>query len=309
MKTQQPVLLAEARRIHQKLIQEKTAKGYTTGEDGAPYQNTDKANQTTGIQCQLLNPINAEEVEHYLDSPDYWLQEKHDGRRLLIQKTGDEIIGINRKGLIVSLPGTLLEDARKCSMDFTIDGEAVGETLHAFDILFVGGADIRELSYRNRHEFLIQLAIGMQATHILITETAQRETEKRTMFDRLMREELEGAVFKDINAPYSAGRPSSGGPQLKHKFYETASFIVGKINAKRSVGLQLDQNGMLVDAGNVTIPPNHVIPVTGSIVECRYLYAFPESGFVYQPTYLGVRADLTAADCTADQLKMKPALV
>ena len=55
-------------------------------------------------------------------------------------------------------------------------------------------------------------------------------------------------------------------------------------------------------AGNVTIPQNHEIPAPGEIVEVRYLYAFPESGCVYQPVYLGRREDIPRTDCTTDQL-------
>ena len=44
----------------------------------------------------------------------------------------------------------------------------------------------------------------------------------------------EGVAFKHTNAPYIAGRPASGSMRLKHKFCETASIIVGKINANPS---------------------------------------------------------------------------
>ena len=71
---------------------------------------------------------------------------------------------------------------------------------------------------------------------------------------------------------------------------------------KRSVSLLLNND---VDAGNVTIPANQNIPAVGMIVECRYLYAFKESGCIYQPVYLGVRDDIPADECTVDQLKYK----
>ena len=61
----------------------------------------------------------------------------------------------------------------------------------------------------------------------------------------------------------------------------------------------------LAAAGNVTIPPNHDIPATGQVVECRYLYAFRESGCIYQPVYLGTRDDIRAEECTTAQLKFK----
>src|SRR6266571_2460171 len=61
-KTNTPVTQDEAKRIYDKLVAEKTAKGYTPGEDGTPYQHTDREQQVSGITPQLLNPIEAEEA-------------------------------------------------------------------------------------------------------------------------------------------------------------------------------------------------------------------------------------------------------
>ena len=58
-------------------------------------------------------------------------------------------------------------------------------------------------------------------------------------------------------------------------------------------------------AGNVTIPANQPLPRPGDVVEIRYLYAFPESGVLFQPVCLGIRTDITAAECVTRQLKFK----
>jgi len=127
------------------------------------------------------------------------------------------------------------------------------------------------------------------------------------LLDKLKRENREGIVFKNLSAAYVAGRPASGGDNLKLKFHATGSFIVNKVNSKRSVSLMLFDGHKIVPAGNVTIPPNHAIPAVGAVVEVRYLYAFPESGCIFQPVYLGVRDDITAEECTITQLKYKAA--
>ena len=110
-----------ARAIYDKLVNEKQAKGYTIGEDGTPYQHSEK--QTTGIHCQLLNPIEDDQIEKFLNDPAYWAQEKFDGRRLLIRKTGDQITGINRLGLAVAMPQPLVDEGNNCSVDFIMDGD------------------------------------------------------------------------------------------------------------------------------------------------------------------------------------------
>ena len=292
-----------AKAIYDKLIKEKTAKGYTTGEAGTPYLHTNK--ETSGILPQLLNSITEAEVERLIADPHHWMQEKHDGRRLLIRKQGDTITGINKLGLTVGIPDPIHQSAMNCTVDFILDGESVGDTLHVFDVLLIDDDEIGGCRYTERHLRLMNLLASFQHRHIQIVSTAFQTQDKRRLFNQLKAANAEGVVFKHTDAPYIAGRPASGGPQLKFKFCATASFIVGKINAKRSVSLQLFDGKTLVGAGNVTIPPNHAIPKKDDIVECRYLYAFKESGCIFQPVYLGVRDDVPAAECTVNQLKYK----
>ncbi len=131
-RTQTPVNYADANIIYDKLIREKTAKGYSPGEDGTPYQHTEKASQTSGILPQLLNAVDEEEIETLLADPNYWMQEKHDGRRLLIRKRGDEITGINKLEICVALPASLVACVSDCPDDFILNGEAIGDMLCAF---------------------------------------------------------------------------------------------------------------------------------------------------------------------------------
>ena len=304
-KTPAAVEYGAAKAIYDKLIAEKKAKGYTPGEDGTPYQHTDKATQVSGIQCQLLNAIEESEVVHLVEDSRYAMQEKFDGKRTLIRKTVAGIDGINRKGLVVSLPCSLVEDIRYSPETFIIDGECIGDEYVAFDLLAYNGNDLRQYPFGERHLILKNLLRLRPCNHVKLAETEIDPKAKAAMLERLKTEGKEGVVFKKISAPYVPGRPATGGDQLKRKFYESTSFIVGKVNGKRSVLLQLLDGKNVVDAGNVTIPANHEVPPVGAVVEVRYLYAFKASGSVYQPVYLGVRDDIDAAECTVSQLKMK----
>jgi len=304
-KTQTPESYDAAKRIYDKLVADKTAKGYTPGVDGTPYQQTDKAHAATGIHCQLLDPVEEDQVAGLLADPAYWMQEKHDGRRLLIRKQGESVTGLNRLGLVIAMPVSLLSDAAQCPIDVILDGEAVGDAFHAFDALRIGDDEIGGLGYGERYLRLLNLLASFQHRSIQLVETAFTCGQKPDALQWLKTGGAEGVVFKCTNAPYIHGRPASGGPKLKHKFVETASFIVGKVNAKRSVLLLLFSGDRIVPAGNVTIPSNHDVPQTGQVVECRYLYAYRESGCIYQPVYLGSRQDIRAEECTTAQLKYR----
>jgi len=302
-KTNKPVSREEAEKIASKLIAEKQAKGYTIEANGTPYSSTGNEGRDTGIRCQLLNPVDENQLEALLQDSRHVMQEKHDGRPMLIRKQGDEIIGINRRGLAVALPETMLKAAREIAADFVIDGEGVGDVLHAFDLLEVSGEDVRNRSYFDRYSGLVCLLDA--SSHLRPVSTAVEPEEKLAMIKRLREAGAEGVVFKDCDASFNAGRPASGGSQLKFKFVTTASFILGAVNQRRSVSLLLLDGDEEVAAGNVTIPPSVEMPGIGTIVEVRYLYAFKESRSVYQPVFLGVRDDLEPIDCMVDQLKFK----
>lgn len=302
-KTTAPVAYQIAKGIYDKLIREKTAKGYRPGETSAPPQHTGKIN--SGILPQLLNPVEPHELEQLIHDPAYWMQEKKDGRRLLIHKQGDTVTGINRLGLTVALPAPLIAEASACAGYFLMDGEAIGDTLHAFDLLLTDDDDIRGRRCGERYLHLMNLLASFQHRHIELVASHCTTAKKQQHFHQLRKRHAEGVVFKHSDAPYISGRPNTGGTQLKHKFYETASFIVAKANDKRSVSLILFEGEKVRPAGNVTIPPNHDAPSPGTVVECRYLYAFRESGSIYQPVYLGPRDDIRAAECITTQLKYK----
>jgi bifunctional non-homologous end joining protein LigD len=232
-KTQVPVSWEEAQTVFDAIIRQKKAKGYTESESGTPYLHSDK--QVSGIQCQLLNPIRDDEVDSLVKSEDWCMQEKFDGQRMLVQKKGAALHGINRKGQVVGLPSTVVHSANTIPYDFIIDGECLGERLVVFDLLEFNGKDCRHLFYGQRLVELINLLASGMAPNLPMIETAHTPENKARMLMELREQKAEGVVFKLLDAPYTPGRPSSGGAQLKHKFYATLSAVVSKINPQRSV--------------------------------------------------------------------------
>jgi len=304
-KTSSPVDYPAAKKIYVKLVSQKKAKGYTEGANAMPYQHTEK--RPSGILPQLLNPVEEAEVELLLRDDDYCAQEKFDGRHLLVRKQDDDLEGINKKGFVVGLPQTVANELRSVAGSFIPDGESIGDDYHVFDLLEFNGENLRLLPYRIRLARLIDLLMLTRSDYkfIRLVETAFSTQQKTELWQRLRRENREGIVFKRLNAPYTPGRPHSGGPQLKFKFVATLSAVVAKINVQRSVELGLFNGRSLVSCGNVTIPANHEIPTVGTVVAARYLYAAKESGVLYQPVYLGPRDDVDPGECLVSQLKFK----
>ncbi len=305
-KTAQPVDYAAAREIYDSLVKEKTSKGYTPGEAGTPYQHTANEDRATGVLPQLLNAIDEAEVEELLTDSHWWAQEKLDGRRVLIRRSDEQVIGINRKGLTIALPQPIVEQARNLGpQQWLMDGEAIGDTYTAFDLLEETSVDLRGQAYSIRLKALYDLLPPNGKAPLRALGTAIGTKHKKALLKSLRQRNAEGIVLKRHDASYAPGRPASGGTALKHKFYATASCIVAGINAgKRSVAIQLCDGEKRVAVGDVTIPAGKPLPGAGEIIEVRFLYAH-RGGSLFQPVFLNRRDDLVPADCKLAQLKFR----
>lgn len=326
---------AHAYNIYHGILNEKLAKGYHKGphealgvtgiineaaKKASPSEEVDTkaAPAVTTVEaakpslpCQLLNPVTEDEVLVLLQDDNYCAQEKHDGKRMQLRYKDGAVIAYNRRhkecGCPVVYRAALTDIANHSGIhDFLLDGEQVGDDYYAFDILIHEGSDVCWQGYSSRYSKLESLVSSVESMTIHLVGSAYTLAQKKELVTRLIETEREGVVFKRLDAVYTDGRPSSGGDQLKYKFYATASCRVTAINTKRSVSLAVYDGSACVPVGNCTIPPNRDIPSKEDIVEIRYLYAY-KGGSLYQPTYLGVRDDLTQEDCSISQLKYKKA--
>ena len=297
-KTATPVSLSEAQKIYDILLNSKVAKGYSI-EASTQEQFSDNpvAPKTVHKLPQLLNMVFT--AKEFINDDSYLAQEKRDGQRRMVVATPKGTMGLNKKGQEVPLPNKIIDSIEDMC---TIDGEIIGDTLFAFDILALNGQNLEGEPCIERISTLNALRFG---GGVKVVETAYNTEEKQELFDRLEREHREGIVFKKKDAPYTQGRPNSAGNQLKYKFYKTATFIVANLTpGKRSVGLELLDNGNRRFMGKVTIPPNKDVPNVGDFVEVRYLYAYKD-GAIFQPTYLSKRTDSDLTDATIEQIIYK----
>lgn len=312
-KTDSPVDYAKAKKAFDKLVTEKTAKGYKpSGSAPAAISAVVKtlAERNTGMLPQLLNPIDEKELAFFMSTTSHGLQEKMDGRRLMVQKKDGKITAANRKGQEIALKKEFEEELSVFPDDFIIDGEDCGNFYHVFDCLLFKDTDISQISYSTRWETLDRL---IRTCHNTLGETYRAQkfvrvvplhrtpADKKAFFEEVKKRNGEGVVIKVLSAGYTAGRPNAGGNQLKFKFVASATCrVTGQNGTKRSVSLACFGDN---DVGNVTIPANFDIPKIGQLVEVRYLYAY-KGGSLFQPVYLGVRTDLDKPD-TLNSLKYK----
>jgi len=283
-----------AEKIYTKLVNSKLSKGYSEGETKEGFVSSSNVTKDVIELPQLLNPI--EDYLYYLESDEWLGQEKKDGERRGIKDS----VGLNRNGLIVDLPKNIALAFK--GWEIHVDSEIIGETLHVFDLLSIAGDSLKE---RPCEERIRQLEKIYFKNSVKIVKAAYTTKQKKALFNKLKKENKEGIVFKKKDSIHEPGRPSSGGNQVKYKFYKTATFIVANHTpGKRSVGLEMLDGKKKVSVGKVTIPPNQEIPKVGDLVEVRYLYAY-RGGSVYQPTYLGKRVDLYVEDAILSQLVYK----
>lgn len=303
-----PVSYNYAKTIYDQLWAERLKKGYKPVDavtDGYVATNTN-VREHSGMQPQLLNVISLEEVEEYLDNPAWLMQEKYDGRRMMIKFADGKVVSANRQGQVSGFPVAIGNDIQSLKHSCVVDGEAIGEHLKIFDIVEYDGRDLKNVAYETRLNILAEVLGNTDYQNISMVDTYATPEGKRKNYEKLSELEREGVVFKRRDSLYTAGRPNSGGDHVKYKFYATCSCVVSVVNTKRSVGLKVyGDNQESINVGNVTISPNFEVPDVGDIVEIRYLYAYPE-GSLYQPIFLGKRDDIREEECLQTQLKYKP---
>jgi len=309
-KTAAPVEYATAKKVYDKLVHSKTAKGYKPEGDDALGIKVITDLTDTGVRVQLLNEVDISEVSKYIRDDRYCMQEKNDGRRKALQYTGSTVIGVNKKGFETPVIDQMVQDCQTILGAALLDGEDMGEKLLLFDML-----SYPHMAYIDRLSMLEDIVRpGLKSLEVV--KTAYTTQEKLEMYNHLKRIKAEGVVFKVKDAAYSPGRPNSGGDQLKCKFYESASCIVTSVSdVKRSIGVSVIDDTVpgfydglnsykKTEVGNVTVYPNQDIPRLNDIVEVKYLYYYPK-GSLYQPVLLGKRDDVDSIECLLSKLKTK----
>jgi bifunctional non-homologous end joining protein LigD len=303
----QPVAYEIALKAFESKKRSKLAGGYHPaeyfGEGDASAQThvaTSDGERETGVFPQLLTEADEREADEFIRDSAWWMQEKFDGKRIILDVTSGRVRAINRRGLVCGISESIRSAAVALSSefgDFRLDGEAMGDTFVVFDCHSINVYDLSGCAYSARLSNFTGLVRQMPPA-LRLADVWMTETEKAEHFARIKAEGREGVVFKRHAAPYTAGRPNSGGDQRKVKFTATVTVVVERVNAKRSFSMLAYVDGQPTNIGNCTVPANRELPTAGQFIEVRYLYSYP-GGCLFQPRYVDLRDDLTLADVAA----------
>jgi len=305
----------EAKRVYDRILREKTGKGYQIAQaiangDATISVGLPASKEQSGHTPELLTPIEEPEALRLAEDVSWWFQQKFDGRRLAVQKAHGKYSGINKLGQIIPIDSRLAVSLDLVqAQGFLADGEITDSHFYIWDLLSVNDTDLRTNPYEIRYVHLTRFFRGVHNT-VRVCETAMTLKAKRAFVKTMHDANAEGFVCKNRYAAYAGGR---AGQHFKCKFVATASFIVGPKPDKkaddghRSIAVYLLDDNRPRFMGTVGVPDRYPLPRVEQILEVRYLYCHPgPEGKLIQAKYFGkVRDDVELAECTVSQLKVK----
>lgn len=208
------------------------------------------------ILPQLL--IDCEDSDALFYSDAFAAEEKMDGDRCFVTKSGNRVFATSREGRPMLLRDEMVALAMLGSERFVIDGELMpGGEFVAFDILSHNHVNCVTWGNSARFELL------RSVSPFRVVERATGITDKLALHFRVQGEKGEGIVFKCVHAIYEGGRSAN---YQRLKYYETDNFIVTAIDwEKCSVWVSL--NG--VPCGKVQSSFDH-LPCIGDTVRVKY---------------------------------------
>lgn len=233
---------------------------------------------------------------------------------MLCHVVDGEVLPTNRAGQKTTLADDILHGLIHLPNGTVVDGEVMrhgGETIYwLFDLLEFAGDDVSGEPYERRFARLSDEVEPGLSEPARVLETAFTTKQKRALYERLQQSGAEGIVFKRRDAPWTAGRPSSGGTQLKCKFIASADVVLVE-NAGNAYRMQVYDGGRLRDVGKVFSGTTNELRASLDlqlsrgkrvVAEVRYLYATDDLN-LFQPVFVRARDDKAEHECTLEQLK------
>ena len=219
------------------------------------------------IECDLN-----ESADELFANDEWCAQVKLDGRRCVIFSDGGNLRAETRNGNAQALPAKVR--ALIPLGTFTLDGELVGDDFTAFDLVSIGGDDVRGLPFEERHRLLATLGVPM-------LEYVTGEAAKRDLCLSVKRSGGEGIVFKKLGDKYREGKTAN---QVKLKNWRSDTFEV----------LAVEDGEMVIGKHGRECHRTAGALAVGTLVEFSFLER-TKAGKLRHPQFIGVRDDLQVA--------------
>lgn len=237
--------------------------------------------------------------------PEWWLQQKCDGDRILVRSENGVVTFLNRQGepKAKAIPPGVQSFFTIPDGLWYFDGELVGDQLWIFDLL-IDSVISTETPYIERYAMLEVLFAKPEwaSDAVKLLPTARTAEEKMALTVAVSEGNGEGWMLRHRSMPYVCG-PSRSTKLLKIKRTRTMDVIIGKhhLEGKENAELKLlDPRGKSVPVGRCSLIGKPDVD-TGDVVEVKFLYVGANDR-LYQPTLLRVRDDKSPEECTIDQL-------
>lgn len=257
------------------------------------------------MKAQLATTVdNLRLAKIYVQSPDWWAEQKIDGQRFIVRVANGNVRAFNRKGVEMTIPQPVLADFSDGTFDskrWTFDGELLDGELYIFDLL-EAVEDYCDMPYQKRREKLENIFSLWTPDHCHLLPVAKTEEQKAELVISLVRERAEGAMFKQRSACYVPGKRVDA--VKKMKIVETADVVVMELQREGkplavTVGM-MSPAGELVEVCGCKVPEAVAATLeVNDVIEVRYLYATKDNKLT-QPVFLRVRTDKTPEECVMD---------
>lgn len=260
---------------------------------------------TRPMLAQIVDPA---DLNRLLDSPEWVMQPKLDGDRVVVEVIDGVVSVLNRSGQpkVKNIGEAHLAPFRSLTEGrWIFDGEIVGRTLHVFDMPAAGTFHDESANFTTRYRNLtVTLAnLGVDVESIRLVHTTEGSAAKRELLATAKAAGKEGVMFRSVHSSYQPAVRSEY--LLKSKFTREIDAVVTRVGVGNKENAELavhNAAGELVVVGQVTTIGKGAITV-GDVVEVTYLYiTTPSAPRLYQPRIVRVRHDKPAADCSIDQL-------
>jgi len=200
--------------------------------------------------CESIPTKDTELLEQYATNNNYIGNQKYDGERCIMVKTSDKLIMLSRGGNIITYKFDDITDDINCEDNFIIDGEIISldcdfsklqsraltqdrnkiknlmKTIPVkymvFDILSLNEESVTNKPLRERVEILKSFMDRnfSQAEHLQICEYG----DIKELWAKVIENDDEGIIVKDLNATYENGKRSNG--WLKYKNFKETTITI-----------------------------------------------------------------------------------